>query len=203
MMPTKYVKIVTRRFVCCPNCGGSTHGVEHLLDSVREHGDITFGPWPCEECDHDFFGEVTVDQDVVIRKVVKSRVWKVFVLLRFRDLWVVVRGRNYPDAAEDSWDYFYHSHECPVNIMKDVVDVYDAEVGSDPHGVFRYVAEIAATKEIEKTLDEGCMTLESVFRLFDTDGKEAPTRWPERDHGVIPWIAELQRQAEKERSPDA
>lgn len=46
-----------------------------------------------------------------------------------------------PDADEAGQaEFLYNEHTCPVNFLRNVVDVFDAEGKGDPHGVFEFVS---------------------------------------------------------------
>lgn len=119
----------------------------------------------------------------------------ILCLFRFRDLYVI--AESYTRGAEDeedSYDYLFHSHQCPVNIMRNVLEVFDSAEGKDPHGIFRYVAEIDDNEQNRTALrDKG--GFQDMLYLFKTDGTEAPTQWPEKERGLLPWIAALQDDA--------
>jgi hypothetical protein len=118
-------------------------------------------------------------------------------LLKLGDLFLVVEKYTYtPDGA----DFLFHSHQCPSNILHNVLAVVDPEHGSDPHGRIRFVSGIEDTPEARAALgfDDrggvGHVTLAQTLGLFGTDGQPTPSSWPERDNGVIPWLADLQRE---------
>lgn len=192
-------KIKTKRFLLCPNCGGSEHQVEHLFSECRNG---SFGPWGCDECDHAFRGEYDPDGKIRITGVEKEEGRKVLCLLRFRDLYVV--AGPYREHGDAGWyDYFFHSHQCPTNIMHQAEAVFDAAEGDDPHGVFRFVTSIPYDKEEHRILFFNGMSLEVLLRTFGTDGQDAPTDWPEDERGLLPGIAKLQDAYAKERAPKA
>jgi hypothetical protein len=58
---------------------------------------------------------------------------------------------------------------------------------------FTLVLFIPDTEE-NRTKVKGLGRTEDVLKLFDTDGREAPTNWPMEDGGVLPFIAEDRRQ---------
>ena len=190
-------------FIVCPHCGKSEHRVQHLYDTSKERGkEVSFGPWQCDECQHEFSGtvlynpgHVTDPCEVTITSIYPWIKVPKLSLLRFRDLYVVVDSYSdhKPGEKDSPWyDFLFHSHQCPTNILRSVEEVFDDE-GRDPHGVLRFVAAIDDTEENRKRLD-AAPSKEKLFELFGTDGKDAPSDWPEVNKGVLPWLAEAQRE---------
>lgn len=189
-------------FIVCPNCTKSEHRVQHLYETSKDRGaEVSFGPWQCDKCQHEFKGTVLYSpgsvHDPCVVTITDVYPWKKvpkLSLLRLRDLYLVVDsyGDYQPEEKDRFWyDFLFHSHQCPTNIFKSVVEVYDKD-GFDPHGIMRFVAALDDTEENRKKLD-GANTKEALFEMFQTDGQEARTWWPEKNKGVIPWIAELRR----------
>lgn len=192
-------EIVTRRYVVCPGCGANHEFcVEHLFDDIAKHGykSRDFGPWYChnEECDAVISGVVNADGTVEIKHAKREHP-NGLALLKLGDLWLVVdelfHGLGDPD-------FFYHSHQCPANLLRRVRAVFGEEFGEggkrDPHGRLRYVASIEATKEARDKLDNAD-GLEELFSLFGTDGTPPESAWPEANAGLIPLIAQWRREA--------
>ncbi len=191
-------EVKTKRFISCPNCGEGEHTVEHLFNDPWSR---TAGPWSCDFCNHEFCLTPLEGGQIKITDLKeKENDPQVVCLFRLGNLYVV--SGPYRVGPDDEYDYFFHSHQCPSNIFRNTRAVYAPDYGEDPHGVFRFVASIPLS-EIEDDRFGGGDTLESLFRTFKTDGRDAPTQWPEADHGVIPWVAEMQRQHEKDTSPKA
>jgi hypothetical protein len=183
MKPT----IVTKTFIACPGCGSTAwFDVQRLIDAQRA---TTFGPWGCrtDGCLVEIRGQVTAAGDIEIEQ--QQAAAPGLALLKFRDLYIV-RDELYGRVRNP--DFFYHSHQCPQNILQDVTAVFDPAEGHDPHGVLRFVANIEATTEARVRLEQ-TSTLEALFALFRTDGQPAPSEWPERNGGMLPWIAEARR----------
>jgi hypothetical protein len=124
-------------------------------------------------------------------------------LLRFRDLYVVIAGYSDITGEPDWYDYKFHSHQCPEAIMRSVVAVFCPSEGADPHGVFRYIASVDDNEENTLALNTETATVEQLFRLFGTDGSDAPTNWPEHQRGLIPLIAYMQDEHRKNKAPKA
>lgn len=119
-------------------------------------------------------------------------------LFKLGELYLIVEDYTYED---DAADFLFHSHQCPQNMLRKVIAVFDPEHDSDPHGVMRFVAGIDDTPEARALLgddDRGTnasvTTFAGMLQLFRTDGQPAPSDWPERDNGVIAPLAELQRE---------
>lgn len=114
-------------------------------------------------------------------------------LLRLRDLFVVVESYGQHDADKQDWyDYTFHSHQCPENLMRNVVAVFCPTEGNDPHGVFRFIAAVDDNEENKAKLETSVLTMEQLLSFFGTDGAEAPTVWPEHERGLLPQIARAQ-----------
>lgn len=130
-----------------------------------------------------------------------------FVLLYFRGLYLVIRwyGSSFDEKAEQArlWDFLFHSHQCPTNILHRIEDVFDPEWGQDPHGVMRYVANIPFSAEIKKQLDSNVVSIAELFNMFGTDGTPPKSEWPEKDGGLIPVLARMREQAQKDKAPKA
>lgn len=192
------VILKTRRFLICPQCSQYEFNIEHLCACDRQR---SFGPWTCRACDHSVCGTVHGDS-VEVTRLEPPTDEPVLCLLRLRDLYVVVESyRREKNYKHDWYDYLLHSHSCPVNMMRRTVDIYDAAEGIDPHGIFRFIAAVPDTPELRKKIED--TSLENLFRLFGTDGTEAPTNWPERERGLIPGLAALQDAYTKTRAPKA
>lgn len=113
-------------------------------------------------------------------------------LMRFRDLYVVIDSYGPHDPDKDDWyDFLLHSHQCPTNLMRNAVEIFDAKHGFDLHGMFRFIASIPDNEETRDALDSA-FELPALFKLFSTDGTEAPTEWPEKERGLLSWIARMQ-----------
>lgn len=188
----------TKRYLPCPNCGEHDFLVEHLIDDrVRD-----LGPWSCRVCNYGLrftAGEGRIEN--VRTEPPKNT--RMLSLLRFRDLYLVVDSYTRSDDQGADWyDYLFHSHQCPTNILNHVQEVYDPAEGLDPHGICRFVAAIPDTEENQKRLDDAG-SLQQLFLLFDTDGQDAPTRWPEEERGLIPDLAKLQDAYRKTKAAKA
>jgi hypothetical protein len=192
-LPEENVKaeITTKRFVTCPGCKEYQHCVEHLFNGT-EH---PFNDLRCygEGCRTVISG--TVHADGAITLGMRNTRPHGFALLKLRDLYLVRRERFESDAAEadDADDYFYHSHQCPTNLLWDVVAVYGPSGEPDQHGMIRYVARIENTSETRKIFEGGNLSLRQLLDLFGTDGEPIASNYPEANEGLIPWIAEMQR----------
>lgn len=185
-------KTETVTHLVCPTCDTRMGSIDHIQIGQ------SFGPWAChnEQCKTSVSGTMTGDGPVV---TVSEHGYKPrFALLRFRDLFVVLKDRY----GVQNPDYFYHSHQCPTNLMRDVAHVFDAE-GSDPHGVMRFVCSVPWSEHGETLLGEDGCSLAAMLALFGTDGQPSETEWPEDERGVLPFISQMQRAYQKNRSPKA
>ena len=90
-------------------------------------------------------------------------------------------------------EFFCHSHQCPTNLLHDVMEVYGPDGDHDPHGLIRYVACVDDTPMMRTALEDG-PSLHEVMKLFCTDGELPPTEWPERNGGLLPMVAEWRRE---------
>lgn len=208
------VEMRTKRFPIC-KCGMEYSSFEHLVEPGKER---TFGPWKCESrgCNQQLRGTVKSDGEVVLElsdAPIEKRGWS---LLFFRGLWMLYESSFFRPEGDD---YFFHSHQCPTNIMGSIKEVYCPEEGEDPHGLFRHVASIEDTLEVRQSLGidplprrpglpanaSECAnpSLAEVFRLFKTDGQPPPSQWPEENRGALPFIAELRRSVRAKRSSKA
>ena len=190
-------EIKTKRFIGCPHCGRGDHWIDHLFNGA------TFGPWLCKHCNHSFSGKILAD-GVEITEVQEYNREPVLCLFRFRDLYFVIRSYSKPKDADPRWyDYLFHSHQCPVNLLRNVEEVFCPSEGLDPHGILRFIAAIPDPGDLRHKYDRDHPTLESIFHLFGTDGTEAPTEWPESQRGLLPGIARLQDAHRKSTSAKA
>jgi hypothetical protein len=182
------VETKTKRYIVCPRCGNDSKRVCHL-----EPG-CSFGPWRCDgDCPMEFSGRIEADGSVTVDAREGEARRRGLALLRFRDLFLVVEER-YGRIEEP--DFFYHSHQCPTNQLRHVEKLFDAD-GDDPHGVLRFVASIDATEETEAAL-EAATSLRELLVLFKTDGQPAPSEWPEKNRGMLDFVAEAQRDHAKQ-----
>lgn len=179
------MKANTRTVVFCPECG---------IDFTFIKNDDTFSK-TCKDCFKTFSGHME-NGEAIVDSVEESDA--IACLFRLRDLFFVT-GPYLPFENDEHRDYFFHSHTCPVNITRATQEIYDAEEG-DPHGIFRFVASIPVGK-LPKFDRSNYNNLESVFRLFNTIGLDAPSRYQERGRGLIPGLAEMQRVSMKTKAP--
>ena len=185
------IELKTKRYFVCAKCGEHKI-VEHLFGDV----DVKWGPWHCDgDCDQVHRGTARADGTMDVESTSEPR-RRGFALLRRGDMFLVVDQKY---GRIENPDFFYHSHQCPEAILRTVQAVYDA-TGSDPHGLFRYVTSVEDTPETRLALTGGGRsnmgqvgTLQELLAVFKTDGLPAPTEWPEENGGMIPFVAESQR----------
>lgn len=179
--------IVTKRYIACPCCGRGEFQIQHLLSLGRP---TEFGPWFCdyEDCCTELQGRIDADGSVEIEH--RKTALHGIALLKLGGLYLVV---DEPASRMDDEhaDYFYHSHQCPLNLLLRVSDVFDA-TGRDPHGVMRFVANIDATPRARERLEQ-IQSLAELFHLFGTDGQPQHSEWPEENGGMLPQVAALRR----------
>lgn len=192
--------IKTKRFITCPVCGEQEWEVEHRLDPSSPYYGGQWGPLRCNKCTHEFNCHLGADDQIEITDISKSK-GDIACLFRFRDLYIIA-GPFMEFDNDDHIDHFFHSHICPVSILHSAMEVYDADYGSDPHGVLRFIASVPYD-EVSENGWHNSYTLERIFQVFKTDGMDALSEWPEEDHGVMHWLAEMQRAHKKTNSPKA
>lgn len=173
----------TQTFVKCPVCGSGSR-VDHL------GAGRTFTRWGCanDDCDVTLSGTVCADGSIDME--VGKKEPQGIALLKLGDIYLLIRERY---GRVENPDYFYHSHQCPTNLLGSADRVFSVD-GVDTHGMIRFVASIPFDPETWKRLDQETDSLESLFAIFKTNGLPAPSEWPEENRGVIPWLAEMQRE---------
>jgi hypothetical protein len=179
--------IITKRFIKCPKCD-NTFGIEHLMG--KECNNRPFGPWQCDDCTTTIKGRV-VDGQVEIEEV-EPRGYPTLSLVKFKDTYLVLEHKimGNKNGKIENWDFFFHSHQCPANLLRSVISVFDYEE-SDPHGMIRFISSIPFNIENKEKLDRAYLT-EHLFDLFNTiDGEPQPSEWPEENKGMLDWIAQM------------
>lgn len=166
------VVLKTRTYVPCPRCDVGEFNIQHLLDAKKS---FVIGPWVCDNrhCDAAVTLRVSAEGEVDVVEVRESEMPRALVLLRFGDLYLVTRGYT---SDGDQWDYLYHSHQCPTNLLRHVYAVFD-QTGEDPHGRLRYVAEILDTPDNLARLEKQTHDLKTLFEMFGTGGEPRKGRW--------------------------
>jgi hypothetical protein len=194
----KIIDTFQHHYIRCPNCNQGEFRVTHL---VEDRSPRSFGPWKCRVCNHSLSG--VVKNKVEITKIDPPVDEPQLCLMRFRDMFLVVDSyTKWQNGKSDWYDFLFHSHQCPTNMLRHVLELYDVEYGSDPHGTVRFVASIPDTEHNRKLL-EGDLSIQQLFVLFATDGQDAPSQFPPENEGLIPWLAELRREYQKTKTPKA
>lgn len=130
---------VTTTYVVCPHCENSSGGsIDHLIASRRQSD---WGTWYCDSCGRGFAGTVSVDGVVTVKKMDDSFI-KCMDLLRIppqKHPIYIVRSASHPtDRAHDGTKYYYETHSCPTNWLKDI-QMVGIDGDQDPHGLIEYV----------------------------------------------------------------
>lgn len=184
-------EIVTKRFVLCPRCNTSSWPIDHLTPGG------TWGPWPCSDrnCTASIKGSVGADGSLDIE--VSDKPDMALALFLFRGLYLVVAGYS----ASKEYDFLFHSHQCPENMLRSTIAVFDPETGIDPHGVLRFVAAVPDSEALRDWIGTGCQNGDEspakLFAKFSTDGVPPPSKWPERNQRDA-GLAQGRRVAESE-----
>lgn len=137
--------VETKRYIPCPDCGESAGSIDHLIEySIRLDSEREFGPWYCDECGCGFKGKV-VGQDVFIKKSDRMNNKEISVFLKHDDILLIVKGSQASFQDDDSLEYYYNEHTCPVNFLRGdslqiIVDLKDND--TDPHGIFEYLGSV-------------------------------------------------------------
>ena len=186
-------EIVTKRFITCPRCQNATWPVDHLTPGA------TWGPWSCPDNNCTAAVKGIVCDDWTIDVEVSDKPEMVLALFLFRGLYLVVSGYSSVNGPSH-YDFLFHSHQCPENMLSSTIAVFDPETGIDPHGVLRFVAAVPDSEALRDRIGAGHQqngdeTLAKLFVEFSTDGVPPPSDWPERDGGMLNWLAEAQRAA--------
>jgi len=182
--------VITKRFLICPSCKTGEFSIDHIKAGYG------FGPWSCNrsECDAQVSGMIGPDMAVSVT-VTRRDEPRGFALLQLGNLLLVLK-EDYGRVR--NWDFFYHSHQCPSNLMKQVYKVYDADGQVDPHGRLRYIAGIDDTLDNRDALDAVC-DLKSLLDLFQTTGIPTKTEWSEENEGMIPFVAQSRKATKKKK----
>jgi hypothetical protein len=144
-----------------------------------DRGIFDFGPWWCGKCNHRFRGKILGDKSIEITEVTLCDTEPKLCLLKLRDLYVVVEGYCFAPGNYDEYaDYKFHSSQCPSDLMRSVMEVFDVTEGQDPHGIFRFVASVPDNEEYRKRL-EGAQSLLGLFLVFHTNGQPIPSEYQE------------------------
>lgn len=176
--------ILTKRFITCPRCTDGTWEMDHLAPGT------SWGPWSCPNSSCTAAVKGTVGTDSTIDIEVFDKPEMVLALFQLRGLYLVITSY----AQSSNYDYFFHSHQCPTNMLQHTLAVFDPETGIDPHGVLRFVAAMPDSKGVREMIERNLETsLAGLFAIFGTDGTPIASDWPERNGGKLPWLAKMQR----------
>ncbi len=193
------VETKIKRYISCPECNEGEHIIEHLIDRANnEDNKSTFGPWHCHNmsCGFIFRGDVDKDGNVYFEPaknfIGNNRSYPTLSLLKLNDYYLVVDHAviGEEDGSIENWDYFFHSHQCPSNLFRSVVAVFDHEE-SDPHGIMRFMGSIRLTDESQKKLDTEIHKTEDLLKLFNSDGFPLESEWPQENKGVLHGIVAM------------
>ena len=148
----KPVTLETQEYFSCLSCGKHDFRVDHLFGETYK----TAGTWYCDVCGEGH--KVQVNRRDVLAELTGTQRFFTSTLLKLRpdvgDVWLTIRSRYFSNhhggkpAPEEPWfdssnRYFYEEGTCPVNYLKDVIEILqvapDGEACTDPHGIFEYV----------------------------------------------------------------
>ncbi len=187
-----------RTFIVCPGCGVGEHDITRQIAAVHDNGDPgAFGWWLCpiDECGTEIQGTAFSDGSADIEHRDNGRGPQGLALMTMGGRYFVIKQKY---GRVQNPDYFYHSHQCPTNLLRNVTDVFDPEHGKDPHGILRYVASIDRNAETARGLEDAS-SLAELLSLFKTDGQPAESQWwPEQDGGMLDFVAYWQRDGRKQ-----
>jgi hypothetical protein len=146
---------VTKTYVVCPHCEGSSGAtIDHLIKDRRER---TWGPWYCEQCDNAFQGTAHADGSVTVEKVTRERFVKQFNLLclppQKEPVYFVTATRHFEGSTLDQMEFYYESSSCPTNWLRDI-GMISIGGDQDPHGLFKYMGSLPFDEERDDRWDE-------------------------------------------------
>ncbi len=134
MIATPFQK--PERYIHCPACGKGEHQVSHLAIGMKT-------AWYCDEddCGYRFSLHVLSDTEIELVVLDERRIKKLVTLRSSAPVTLIVEASSYlPDKElADRDEYFYNEHTCPMNFMRNVVEIVDENGDRDPHGIFEYV----------------------------------------------------------------
>jgi len=137
---------MTINYIECPAGCDMRFAVSHLEMGCKTR-------WVCDKCGIHF--DLHVQKDGIDTNILESRTKKTEITLRCEGpVSITVEGHRVidpkdPKTQEEYLELtkdFYEEHTCPVNYLRVVKEVFDAEGAADPHGIF----------EVVKVEDVGC-----------------------------------------------
>jgi hypothetical protein len=160
--------IHSKDFAVCPWCNEETDStVSHLYADPMP---TRAGPWYCDNCGNAYDILVKAPGDVEITKttVREGRKIETLNLLKLeasnRTVYFVVKGMRFDKAGDTPEDiqghaeYFYESHSCPTNWLKNCAAIID-DGDADPHGFLEFVRAI----DVPEGFDEDAADWLSIF----------------------------------------
>lgn len=137
MKQLKPAKLISKRYLVCPNCNEKEHLVEHILERKG-----SFGPWYCDcgvKISGSFVnGEIQVKTEPDDREKCTS-----LLIYRYSDPLFLVVDDHIHNSKDEDWlekiKYYYHEHTCPTNILRNTETMYVGD-NSDCHGAFQLLA---------------------------------------------------------------
>jgi ribosomal protein L37AE/L43A len=125
------------RYIFCPSCGKSEHGVSHLRAGTQT-------AWYCDDCGVRFSLEVISPDEIRVEVLAEYKERRLVTLRSDGPVTLVVEGlRFFPSRPGEDQEagerYYYDEGTCPTNYVRDVVEVRDENGESDPHGIFTFV----------------------------------------------------------------
>lgn len=206
----KVAEQFTQSFIKCPACENGEHRIDHLFESAKKQGSVSFGPWNCHHCFKAFGGKVYADQTVLVEVVEdRARFVPTYVHLKSnhkeKPIHLVLRTRLMEKSVKDqragdssNLQYYFDEGTCPTNYLRDVVLI--AEGGDfDPHGVFSfvdaftesdavsYIEAITNTKLEDSAFSKGIPDIRDHLGLLFTGlVDDKPFTYENRDIVVLP-----------------
>jgi hypothetical protein len=160
-------KKITKTHIVCPNCNEPSTTIDHLVDIMKDKPSCEIRGWYCDICGHQY--SFTVDKQLNVTNLILTgnTVSKSHVLLKNKNIGLVVEGSKYSDVRITNDEYYYNTHTCPTSYLKQVVRVIDLDKGDcDPHGIFKYITTIPYVEDTDN------FNFHNVFQLNSFQDKK-------------------------------
>lgn len=156
--------IYTRHFIICPWCGGKTGDqVDHLLDGKLP----TKVYWSCKLCGEPYQAELRSPSNIIVTKydgTGAEHYTRALALLQFDGVagpvyFVMDRRYHTSDTTQDNEQFFFESHSCPTNWLRDCVAVIE-DGDPDPHGLLKHLRTVEVPRDFD---DDDAKKLAALF----------------------------------------